>query len=56
VLEQDRIAATVFAREDAEWVGRLIGGENARLDTPEIGVSLRLGDLYEGVEFATPSA
>ncbi len=56
VIEQDRGTATVYAREATEWVGRLIDGEDSRLDMPEIGISLRLGDLYEGVEFASPPA
>jgi Uma2 family endonuclease len=50
MLEQDRIAATVFAREGADWVGRMLL-EDATLALPEIGVELPLAELFEGVDF-----
>ena len=51
ILEQTKIAATVFTRQGDAWVwGLQIGDTN--LDLPEIGLSLRLLDLYDGV---TPS-
>ena len=49
MLEQDRIAATVFARTQDGWSGQVLAtGE--RLDMPEIGVSLVLDDLFAGVD------
>lgn len=45
MLEQDRIAATVFARDGADWVGHLLTGEAAVLALPEIGLSLPLVEL-----------
>lgn len=49
MLEQDRIAATVFARAGEDWAGHvLVSGD--MLDMPEVGVVLALADLYEGVE------
>ena len=50
MLEQDRIAATVFAREGADWVGRVLPAE-AALTMPEIGIDVPLAELYEGVAF-----
>lgn len=56
MLEQDRVAATVFARDGADWVGHLLTGEAAVLALPEIGLSLPLVELYEGVELAGDAA
>jgi Uma2 family endonuclease len=50
ILSQDDRRATVFAREGGDWIGRIVAGE-AVLDMPEIGVSVPLADLYEGVSF-----
>jgi Uma2 family endonuclease len=55
MLEQDRQAATVFARAGDDWVGHLVAAEQM-LAMPEIGVELPLVELYEGVAFATPGA
>ena len=49
MLEQTRIAATVFARDGGRWVGTLMRG-NAILTMPEIGVELKLSDFYAGIE------
>ncbi len=49
ILAQDRIAATIFERRGAEWVGSLLTDPAAPLAMPEIGVTLILSDLYEGV-------
>jgi Uma2 family endonuclease len=46
MLEQDRQAATVFAREGDDWVGHLFIGD-AVLAMPEIGIELPLAPLYE---------
>ena len=49
MLEQDRIAATVFHRRDGDWIGHLVGPHDT-LHLPEIGLELPLAELYEGVE------
>lgn len=49
MLAQDRIAATVFARDPAGWLGRLLGAGDT-LALPEIGVRLDLAALYAGIE------
>jgi Uma2 family endonuclease len=54
ILERDRIAATVFAREGDQWIGH-VPRDDATLAMPEIGVSLPLAELYEGVDL-TPGA
>lgn len=56
MLEQDRVAATVFVRDGADWVGHLLTGEAAVLALPEIGLSPPLAELYEGVELAGDAA
>ena len=49
MLEQDRQAATVYTRENDEWLGRIYIGE-AVLTMPEIGIELPLSELYEGLD------
>ena len=49
MLTQDRIGAMVYARRGEDWVGTVISDPAAVLDLPEIGVSLPLASLYEGV-------
>ncbi|HUB16353.1 MAG TPA: Uma2 family endonuclease [Acetobacteraceae bacterium] len=51
--EQDAIGATVFARAGDDWVGHVLGAD-AVLDTPELGISVPLTELYEGVDFSPP--
>jgi Uma2 family endonuclease len=51
ILEQDRLAATVFNRENSDWTGHLVTGE-IDLSLPEIGISIPLAEIYEGVELA----
>ena len=53
ILEQDRIAATVFTRADDDWITHILL-EDANLAMPEIGITLALAELYEGIEFNTP--
>jgi Uma2 family endonuclease len=53
ILEQDKPAATVFTRQGEDWIGHLQIGDTT-LELPEIGLSLRLADLYEGT--VIPSA
>ena len=49
ILEQERIAATVFARRPDGWSGQVVAAGEV-LDMPEIGVSLLLDELYTGLE------
>ncbi len=49
MLEQDRIAATVFSRAGDDWIGHVLADE-ADLAMPEIGISLPLPELYEGID------
>jgi Uma2 family endonuclease len=51
MLEQDRQAATIFARQGDDWVGHVISGDTV-LAMPEIGVELPLAELYDGVALA----
>ena len=51
MLEQDRIAATVFARIEDEWRGYLVDAADT-LHLPEIGLEFPLAELYEGLELA----
>jgi Uma2 family endonuclease len=48
ILEQTKAAAMVFQREGADWVGHLQIGDTV-LALPEIGMSVRLNELYAGV-------
>lgn len=50
ILEQDRIAATVFARAADDWVGHVLA-DDAILAMPEIDVEVPLAELYEGLVF-----
>ena len=43
--EQTAIAATMFERAGDDWVGHLVTGD-AMLAMPEIGVELRLAEIY----------
>jgi Uma2 family endonuclease len=49
MLEQTRIAATIFARVNDDWIGTVISGD-AVLAMPEIGVELPLSESYLDVE------
>ncbi len=49
MLEQDRIAATVFQRIGAHWLGHLLTAGDT-LSLPEAAIDLPLAALYEGVE------
>jgi len=50
MLAQDSRRATVFARIDGDWVGRIVSGDVV-LALPEIGIEVPLAELYEGVPF-----
>lgn len=49
MLEQTRIAATVFSRRGDAWLGVLLIGDVA-LELPAIGVELPLSALYAGLD------
>jgi Uma2 family endonuclease len=51
MLEQDRIAATVFSRSAENWIGQVLL-EDAELALPEIGITLPLAELYDGIDFS----
>lgn len=53
ILEQDRIAATVFARTGGEWSGRVVL-DDAVLSMPEIGIEVPLAEFYEGLALGIP--
>jgi len=50
MLEQDRVAATVFSRVGDDWVGHVLVGD-AILAMPEIGIEVPLAEFYEGLVF-----
>ncbi|WP_148210578.1 hypothetical protein [Beijerinckia indica] len=50
MLEQSRIAATVFSRAEADWIGHIFL-EAALLQVPEIGFKIPLAEFYEGLTF-----
>lgn len=52
LLEQDRVAATVWERQDARWAASVLT-DDAVLLMPEIGVELPLAELYEGIDLTT---
>ncbi len=55
MLEQDRMAATMFERAGEDWVGHLLFGPDALLSLPEVGIeTIPLRDLYEGVALPPP--
>jgi Uma2 family endonuclease len=49
MLEQDRMAATVYVRADGEWNVHILL-DDAVLGMPEIGVEVPLAELYEGLD------
>lgn len=51
MLEQDRVAATIWSRAGDDWIGHILT-EDAVLSMPEVGVELPLAEFYEGVELA----
>jgi Uma2 family endonuclease len=50
MLEQDRIGATAYARSGETWTLEILI-EDSVLALPEIGVTLPLAELYEGLVF-----
>lgn len=54
MLEQSRAAATVFSRAGEDWVGHLVASDG-EIGLPELGISLPMTELYEGVAIAPRS-
>jgi Uma2 family endonuclease len=50
MLEQDGVGATVYARSGETWTLEILVADTI-LAMPEIGVSLPLAELYEGLVF-----
>jgi Uma2 family endonuclease len=50
MLEQDSVGATVYARSGETWIHEILVADSI-LALPEIGVSLPLAELYEGIVF-----
>ena len=53
ILEQDSVAAMVFAREGGVWTGRALTN-GGTLAMPEIDIEISLADIYEGVDLPPP--
>lgn len=53
MIEQDKVAATVFSRRGDAWLGVLLIGDVA-LELPAIGVEVPLSALYAGLDVETP--
>ncbi len=53
ILEQDRIAATVFARDGDDWLGHVFL-DGTILAMPEIGIDVPLAEFYDGLVFGEP--
>lgn len=51
MLEQSRRGATVFSRAGDDWVGHVLTGGHD-LELPEVGITLPMLELYEGVTFS----
>lgn len=53
LLEQDRMAATVWSRGPNGWAGQYLGA-GATLPMPEIGVEVPLAEFYDSVDLPPP--
>ena len=53
MLVQDRQQAIVFARAGDDWMGHIVSADTI-LHMPEIGISVPLAELYEGVALQPP--
>ena len=49
ILQQDRVAAVVFARRGPDWLSEIAAGAGAVLRLPEIGIDLPLAEVYANV-------
>jgi Uma2 family endonuclease len=52
LIEQDAVSAMAFTRGDESWSGRVLWPGSV-VALPEIGIELRLDELYEGLDPAT---
>lgn len=50
ILEQNKQAATIYARAGADWVADILLGD-VELALPEVGISVPLAEIYQDVEF-----
>jgi len=55
MLEQGTIGATMFERAGEEWIGRILA-EGDVIAMPEIGITVPLAELYDGVDISAPPA
>jgi Uma2 family endonuclease len=55
LLEQDLIAAEIYAREAGRWVRSTLTGDEV-LAMPELGVAFPLAEAYAGLEFDSAAA
>jgi len=56
LLEQDRVGATLYWRENSEWRRADFNNPSDELNLPCAGLTVPLAELYEGTELAeTPS-
>jgi Uma2 family endonuclease len=46
VLQQTHKAAIVFVRRQDGWLSEIVSGDDARLDLLEIGIAVRLHEVY----------
>lgn len=53
MLEQDRAAATIHARDGDRWVVTILLAEDT-LDLPELGIAIPLAEFYEDLTFPEP--
>lgn len=53
LLEQDRVAATVWSRGPAGWTGQFLHAD-AALSMPEIGAEVPLAAFYDSVDLPPP--
>ncbi len=54
MLEQSRIAGTMFVRVGDDWVGHLLDAD-AILQMPATGIEIPIAELYEGIDLTSPS-
>jgi hypothetical protein len=54
ILEQSCRGATVFSRDADDWVGHVLT-DGHDLELPEVGITLAMAELYEGVTFSPGS-
>ncbi len=53
MLDQDSASASMFVRKGEDWVSKTVRGGQT-IEMPEIGITLAMADIYEGVAFPPP--